>query len=325
MSVITWNALYQTWKEQLNTPSTIHDLGQLTCRTIQKCCNEEDPTVSKIQDLILNPARNLLGIYNLQNNLFKLWELPSLLQGLQTVKNTCDALPIFSAINLIGSTSLGYIPYIKTPINFIQSSYSLKASIEAVLPSAQIKQTDKLNKKNIVIRNLLDELIRVDNTLQNKEGSSLSQSKLYEACQNLQQLIPQIDKSRDSSPNEALGILNRLIINSDDINKNLNSSEISKLKEILRQSIEEGYSSKALNKIGDEFKTHLNNVDDISSTKSLLELLKCAISWLLGASGILNFFFLGVGIPGTVLFSLEICSFVVRLTISFYKNYLNNM
>lgn len=325
MSVIIQNTLYQTWKEQLSTPSKIHELGQLTCRTIQKCCEEEDPTVSKIQNLILNPARNLLGIYNLQENLFKLWELPSLSQGLQTVKNTCDALPIFSAINLIGSTSLEYVPYIKTPVSFIQSSCSLKSSIEAILPSAKINQTNKLNKKNLLIKDLLSHLITVNRALQNDESTALSQNKLYDACRNLQQLIPQIGESADSNSNQALGILNRMIIDSDNINKNLNSSEISKLKEILRKSMEEGYSLEALNKIPDEFKTHLDTVRDISNTKSLLELLKCAISWLLGASGMLNLFFLGASIPGTILFSLEICSFVVRLAISFYKNYLTNM
>lgn len=325
MSGITLNALYDTCKQQINTPSNIYDFGQLACRTIQKCCEEEDPTVSKIQNLILKPACNLLGICYLQDNLFKLLELPSVSQGLQTVKRICDALPIFSAINLIGSTPLEYVSYIKIPISFIQSSCSLKSSIEAVLPAAKMKQTDELNKKNIVIRNLLDELITVDSALQKKNSPSPTQNKLYEACRNLEQLIPHISESADSNPHETLGILNRMILNSNDIAKNLNSSEISKLKEILRQSVEEGYSLEALNKIPGEFKTHLDTVDDISSTKSLLEVLKCAISWLLGASGMLNFFFLGAGIPEAVLFSLEICSFIVRLTISFYKNYLTNM
>lgn len=321
MSAIAINALYDTCKQQVNTPGNIYELGDLSCRTIKKYCGEEIPTVSKIQSIILNPARNLLGIYNLQNNLFKIWELPSLSQGLQTIKNTCDALPIFSAISLVESSRLNYVPYIKTPISFIQSSWSLKSSLETICSSDKSSQTKKLN----AIQALLDQLKTVDSELQNLEGASSNQYVLYKACRDLEQLIPQIDKSLNPDPHEALGILDRMILNSSEINKNLSLAEISKLKEIIGKFMQEKYSVENLDAISDQFKVYLNSYDNKSYTKSLLEVLKCAISWILNASGMLKLFSLGFGISGTAVFSLEICSFIIRLAISFYKNYLINM
>lgn len=312
-------ALYNTWKEQISTPGKIYELGKISCRSIEKYYGEEISTVSKIQKIILDPARNLLGIYNLQENLFKLWELPSISQVLQAMKNACDALPVFSSINLVESATLNYIPYVKTPISFIQSSQSLKSSVEAMYSSSESNQTKKLN----TIQNILDELKRVDGALQNGMGSD--GNSLYEGCRNLERLTLKIDDSADSDQHEALGVLNRMILNSNEINTNLSTSEISKLKEIIEQSMEKEYSLETLNTISDQFKTYLQSYSYKSETKSLLEVLKCAISWILNASGMLQLFFLGFGLSGTALFSLEICSFVIRLSISFYKNYLINM
>ena len=312
-------ALYNTWKEQISTPGKIYELGKISCRSIQKYYGEEISTVSKIQQLILDPARNLLGIYNLQENLFKLWELPSISQVLQAIKNACDAFPIFSSINLVESNALSYVPYVKTPISFIQSSHSLKSSVEALYSSNESNQTKKLN----AIQNLLDQLKTVDGALQNGIGSD--GNSLYEACRNLERLMPKIDESADSDQHEVLGVLNRMILNSSEINKNLSTSEISKLKEIIGQSMEKEYSLETLNIISDQFRTYLNSYHNKSDTKSLLEVLKCAISWILNASGMLKLFFLGFGLSATALFSLEICSFIIRLSISFYKNYLINM
>lgn len=312
-------ALYNTWKEQISTPGKIYELGKISCRSIEKYYGEEIPIVSKIQKVILDPARNLLGIYNLQENLIKLWELPSISQVLETMKNACDALPIFSSINLVESAALNYIPYVKTPISFIQSSQSLKSSVEAMCSSSKSSQRKKLN----AIQNLLDELKRVDDALQNGMGSD--GNSLYEACRKLERLTLKIDDSADSDQHEALGVLNRMILNSSEINTNLSTSEISKFKEIIEQSKEKEYSIETLNTISDQFKTYLQSYSYKSETKSLLELLKCSISWIVNFSGMLQLYFLGVGLTATALFSLEICSFIIRLSISFYKNYLMNM
>lgn len=323
MSGLATRVFYDTCKQQIGTPSTIYDLGQMTCRTIQKCSAEENPTVSKIQNLILNPARNLLGIYNFQDNLFKLWEAPVLSKGLQTIKNTCDVLPIFSAINLIESTSLEYVPYIKIPINFIQSSYSLYDSIWTASPSVSLNRLDKSEKKNAAVKNILEQLTIVNETLQSKDPST--EQCLYKACQELEELIPVTGQLIDSKPHKSLGILNRMILNSEEINKNLTTVEVTKLKKILNECINQGCDTRALENISENFKIYLDAVDHATDAKTLLEVLKAAISWILGASSMLNLFFAGLSIPGTTLFCLELCSFIVRFAISTYKSYLSNL
>lgn len=313
-------ALYNTWKEQISTPGKIFELGTISCRSIQKYCGEEVSTVSKIQQIILDPARNLLRIYKLQENLFKLCELPSVSQVLESVKDACEALPVFSSIDLVESGPLNYVPYIKTPISFILSSQSLKSSVEAIYSSDKSNQTEKLN----AIENLLQQLKTVDGILRNNSINPDGNS-LYEACEKLERLMPKVKESADSDQHEILGVLNRMILNSDEIKEHLSSSEISKLQEIIEKSMEKEYSLETLDAISDQFKIYLNSYDKISDTKSLLEVLKCAINWIRSASGMLKLFFLGFGLSGTALFSLEICSFIIRLAISFYKNYLINM
>lgn len=323
MSGIAINALYDTCKQQVGTPGNIYELGQISCRSIEKYCGDEIPTVSKIQKIILKPAYNLLGIYNFQENLFKLWELPSFTQGLQTIKNTCDALPIFSSINLVESSTLKYIPYIKTPVSFIQSSCSLTSSLQAICSSPKTDQTKKLN----TIQNLLNQLKTVNNILE--RGVGFDETSFYEACRNLERLIPEVDEYADSNQHQILGVLNRMILNSGEINKNLRASEIAKFKEIISQCLDKEHKLETLDNtldaISDQFKTYLETYNNKSGTKSLLEVLKSVISWILNASSMLKLFFLGFGLPATALFSLEICSFIIRLSISFYKNYLINM
>lgn len=321
MSGLATRVFYDTCKQQIGTPSTIYDLGQITCRTIQKCSAEENPTVFKIQNLILNPARNLLGIYSFQDNLFKLWEAPVLSQGLQAIKNTCDVLPIFSAINLIESTSLEYVPFIKIPINFFQSSHSLHDSICIALPSGRFNRLDKAEKKNAAIKNILEQLTIVDETLQSKDPAT--EQRLYKACRELEELIPAT--LADSKPQKILGVLNRMLLNSEEINKKLTTVEIAKLKKILKECMNQGCDDQALQNISEKFKVYLDSVDHAAEAKTLLEVLKAAISWILGASSMLNLFFAGFAIPGTTLFCLELCSFIVRLAISTYKNYLSNL
>lgn len=323
MSGLATRVFYDTCKQQIGTPSTIYDLGQMTCRTIQKCSAEDNPTVSKIQDLILNPARNLLGIYRFQDNLFKLWEDPILSKGLQAIKNTCDVLPILSAINLIESTSLDYVPYIKIPINFIQSSHSLYDSIWAASPSVSLNRLDKSEEKNAAVKNILEKLTIVNETLQSKDPST--EQCLYKACRELEELIPAAGQLIDSKPQESLGILNRMILNSEEINENLTKVEIAKLKKILNECINQGCDTKALQNVSEKFKGYLDAVDQAADTKTLLEVLKAAISWILGASSMLNLFFAGCSIPATTLFCLELCSFIVRFAISTYKSYLSNL
>lgn len=323
MPGLATRVFYDTCKQQIGTPSTIYDLGQMTCRTIQKCSAEENPTVSKIQNLILNPARNLLGIYKFQDNLFKLWEAPVLSKGLQAIKNTCDVLPIFSAIDLIESTSLEYVPYIKVPINFIQSSHSLYDSIWTASPSVSLNRLNNSEKKNAIVKNILEQLTIVNETLQSKDPSR--EQCLYKASRELEELIPVTGQLIDSKPQESLGVLNRMILNSEEINKNLTTVEIAKLKKILNECMDEGCDTQALQNISEKFKVYLDAIDDATGTKTLLEVLKAAISWILGASSMLNLFFAGFVIPGTTLFCLELCSFIVRFAISTYKSYLSNL
>lgn len=323
MTAFTAKVFYDTCKQQVGTPSTIYDLGQITCRTIQKFSREENSTADKIQNLILNPARNLLGIYTFQDNLFKFWEAPALSKGLQTIKNTCDVLPIFVAINLIESASLEYVSYIKTPINFIQSSYSLYESVSAASPSVSLSRSNELDRKKAAVKNLLEQLTIVNDTLQARDPSK--ENCLYKACQKLEVLISATDELVNLEPQKSFGILNRMILNSKEINKNLTAHEILKLKEILNKHIKQGSDSQALQNISEEFKLYLDTVNCISDNKTLLEVLKTAISWILGFSSILSLFFSGFNIPGTTFFCLELCSFIVRLSISTYNSYLNNL
>lgn len=312
------NTLYNTCKQQISVPSNIYDLGQITCRIVQTYFGEVNSTISKIQSLILKPAHNLLKICKFEENLFNLWELPSFSQGLLVVKSGCDALPILSAINLIGSTSLQHIPYIKTPVALIQSSCALKSSLKAISSSAKISQTNKLDEKNTIVQGIVNSLQKIDSSLQKCD----QQAELYKACRTLEKLIPQISESVDSDPSKNLEMFNKIILNSKDINKKFSSSEISKLKEMLNEIIKKGGDLTLLNKIPDQFKAHLDTVVRESDTKSLLEVLKCAINWILGASNMINLFFIGGSIPVTALLSLEVCSFIVRLAILFYKNHL---
>lgn len=312
-----------TWKQQFSTPSNIYDFGQMICRTIQKCSAEEDPTVSKIQNLVLNPARNLLCLYTLQDNFSKFCETPVMSKGLQAIKNTCDVLPIFSAINLIESASLEYIPYVKVPVTFIQSTHSLYDSVGAASPSGSLNRLNKLEAKSAVVKKFLEQLTIVDNALQSRDPSK--GNSLYEACRKLEELIPATDRAVDSKARNSLGILHRMILNSEDINKNLTVDEISKLKKILDECIDQGCEPQALQNISEKFKVYLDTVDYASNTKTLLEVLKAAISWILGASSMLNLFFAGFAISGAALLSLELCSFIVRLVISAYKSYLSNL
>lgn len=289
MTILAMRVFYDTCKQQIGTPSTIYDLGQMTCRTIQKCSVEDNPTVSNIQNLILNPARNLLGIHTFQDNLFKFWEAPVLSKGLQVIKNTCDVLPIYSGINLIESTSLEYISYIKIPISFVQSTLSLYDSVWAVFPSVSLNRLNRSDRKKDIVKNLLEQLTIVNDTLQSRDLSK--ENCLYQACQKLEELIPATEKVADSKSQESLGILNRMILNSKDINKNLTTDEISKLKKILNEWLKQGYDSQALQNISEEFKVYLDAIDCASDTKTLLEVLKSAISWILEASSMLNLFF----------------------------------
>ena len=291
MTGLATKVFYDSCKQQIGTPSSIYDSGRMACRIIQKCSSEENPTTSKIQDLILNPARNLLGIYAFQDNLFKFWEAPALSNGLQAIKNTCDVLPIFSAINLIESASLEYVPYIKIPINFIQSSYSLYNSISTTSPSASLNRLDKSEGKKTVVKNLLEQLTIVNDTLQVQDPSK--ENCLYEACRKLEEVIPEASQLVDSKPQKSLGILNRMILNSEEINKKLTKDEISKLEKILNECMNQGCDTQALQNISEKFKVYLDAVDHADGTKTLLEALKAAISWILGASPVLNLFFAG--------------------------------